>query len=103
MGEVRKVVINARCGGFGLSVAAVQEYARRKGVDPGAVSEYEIPRDDADLVAVVEEMGKGADGRYADLKVVEIPADVQWQIQEYDGLEWVAEEHRTWGTSWGTP
>lgn len=30
------------------------------------------------------------------LKVVSIPADVEWQIEEYDGAEWIAEKHRTW-------
>jgi hypothetical protein len=30
------------------------------------------------------------------LKVVEIPDGVKWQIEEYDGSEWVAEKHRTW-------
>jgi hypothetical protein len=28
--------------------------------------------------------------------VVRIPADVDWVLQEYDGLEWIAERHRTW-------
>jgi len=27
---------------------------------------------------------------------VEIPDDVKWHIHEYDGLEHVAEDHRTW-------
>lgn len=57
----------------------------------------EIPRDDPDLVAVVEELGAKADGFCAELKVVEIPDGVEWQIEEYDGKEWVAEKHRTWG------
>jgi hypothetical protein len=30
------------------------------------------------------------------LLIVEVPADVDWYIEEYDGLEWVAEKHRTW-------
>jgi len=41
-------------------------------------------------------MGQAAAGSYCTLKVVEIPDDVQWQIEEYDGHEWVAERHRTW-------
>lgn len=53
-------------------------------------------RADPDLVAVVEELGKEADGAYASLSVVEIPDNVEWQIEEYDGIEWVAEKHRTW-------
>jgi hypothetical protein len=38
----------------------------------------------------------GANGTYANLKVVTIPGDVDWEIGEYDGMEWVAEKHRTW-------
>ena len=54
-------------------------------------------RDDPDLVAVVEELGEAANSRYARLRIVEVPDDVEWQIEEYDGLEWIAEKHRTWG------
>ena len=56
----------------------------------------DLARDDPDLVAVVEEIGNQANGRHAELKVVEIPDDVNWYIEEYDGAEWVAERHRTW-------
>lgn len=55
-----------------------------------------IPRDDPALVQVVEEMGRAADGDCARLEVVEIPDDVAWHIEEYDGNEQVAEDHRTW-------
>lgn len=61
-------------------------------------SDRDIPRDDPDLVAVVDELGRAADGKYCTLEVVEIPADVEWVIEEYDGLEWVAEKHLTWNT-----
>lgn len=56
----------------------------------------DIPRDDPDLIAVVEQLGIEANGRFAELRVVEIPDDVDWEIAEYDGSEWVAEKHRTW-------
>jgi hypothetical protein len=59
-------------------------------------SDYDIPRDDPILIQVIEELGEFADGRHAELKIVEIPDDVEWQIDEYDGVEWVAEKHRTW-------
>jgi len=56
----------------------------------------DIDRDDSILVQVVEELGDKADGEFASLKIVEIPDDVDWQIEEYDGLERIAEAHRTW-------
>lgn len=59
--------------------------------------EREIPRDDPALVQVVEELGADANARFAKLEIVEIPDGVAWQIEEYDGLEHVAEKHRTWG------
>jgi len=42
------------------------------------------------------DLGKKANGGYAELKVVEIPDDVDWEITEYDGLEQVEEKHRVW-------
>jgi hypothetical protein len=49
------------------------------------------------LVQVVEELGtEVASGSCSELKVVEIPDDVQWIIEEYDGNEWVSEVHRRW-------
>ena len=56
----------------------------------------DLERNDPLLIQVVEELRKGADGDHAELKIVEIPDDVEWQIDEYDGVEWVAEKHRTW-------
>lgn len=57
---------------------------------------HDIPRDDPALVATVEELGSESFGHCADLKVVEVPDDVKWHIEEYDGLEHVAENHHTW-------
>lgn len=56
----------------------------------------EIDRADPDLVAVVESMGELANGPYAELRVVEVPDDVDYVVEEYDGKEWIAETHRTW-------
>ena len=89
-----KIVINREFGGFGLSEDALEEYCERKGIMDIFV--HQIPRDDPILVEVVESMGSNADGRYSLLKVVEVPDEVDWYIEEYDGVEWVAERHRTW-------
>lgn len=56
----------------------------------------DIPRTDTDLIKVIEEMGDEANGRCAQLRIIEIPDDIEWQIEEYDGNEWVAEKHRRW-------
>lgn len=60
------------------------------------LNDIELDRNDPVLVQVVEELGEGSWGHFAELKVVEIPDDVNWYIDEYDGLEWVAEVHRKW-------
>jgi len=59
-------------------------------------SYYNIKRDDPILVAVVEDLKGKADGRFAELKVVEIPDDVEWEISNYDGIETIHEVHREW-------
>ena len=112
-----KVVINKCYGGLGLSKRAIEAFLKRKGVafwtkevftgspdyytspdmtEESFFSEYDIPRNDPDLVAVVEELGEASYGSCASLKVVEIPDDIEWGIEDYDGVEWIAEKHRTW-------
>lgn len=48
------------------------------------------------LIRVVEHLGEKANGSCAELAVVEIPDGVEYEIDEYDGNEHVAEVHRTW-------
>ena len=112
-----KIVINSDYGGFSLSDEAILEYGRRKGLnlvkdentnwsisifykDSVAKENYfedrEIQRNDPALVEVVEKLGEAAYGFAANLKIVEIPEDVDWCIEENDGREWVSEKHRTW-------
>lgn len=55
-----------------------------------------INRDDIDLVAVVESLGREASANLSNLVVVEIPDDVNWVIEDYDGLESIHEAHRVW-------
>lgn len=90
-----KIVINTCYGGFGLSKEALALFNERS----GAVVTYDfnIKRNDPILVEIVEQLGEAADGDYAELRIIEIPDDVQWTIEEYDGAEWIAEKHRTWG------
>jgi len=53
-------------------------------------------RSDPNFVQAVEELGEDANTTESKLKVVEIPDDVNWTIEEYDGVEWIAEVHRNW-------
>jgi len=113
-----KIVINSDFGGFGLSDDAFERYLELKGVefertytkfgssnyykaghtgdDDYYLSYYDIKRDDPLLVQVVEEMQGEANGRHSSLKIVEIPDDVNWILEEYDGAEHIAEAHRRW-------
>lgn len=119
-----KVAINRCFGGFGISNEAFEKLLDRKGIafdkveaeegrafvgatyyeagfsgnDDHYLSDYDMCQDraDKDLIAVIEEMGDKANSWAADIVIVEIPDDVKWHIHEYDGLEHVAEDHRTW-------
>lgn len=99
-----KVVINADYGGFYLSRAACQRMAELGNAEAAAEIQWRgkhfsglsrfNDRADPTLVQVVEELGPAA-GSDA-LKVVEVPDNVDWYIEEFDGKEHVAEVHRTW-------
>ena len=114
----KDVVINSAHGGFGLNHDAEIAWLERTGTPYVIVprddrhsnerwgphilvnnqhwSSRDIARDDPTLVALVEELGKASWGDHARLKIVRVPADVDWIIEDYDGWEWVAERHRTW-------
>ena len=111
-----KIVINKSFGGFGLSKKAVEFMAERGNKQAKAGLEYIIQsednsdnycgyseefesgydRTDPDLVLAVEVLKDKANGRFAKLKVVEIPDGIEWEISEFDGMEIVHEKHRIW-------
>jgi len=121
-----KVAINRCFGGFGISNEAFEKLLHLKGIafervekensafstlnvsyykaghvgdDEHYLSDYDFysDRSDPDLITVLEEMGDAANGFAAEIAIIEIPDDVKWHIHEYDGIEHVAENHRTWG------
>ena len=53
-------------------------------------------RTDPVLIEVVEELGKEASGAGSDLRVVEIPDDMEWVIDKHDGLEVLHQKVQTW-------
>ena len=90
------LVINACHGGFRLSDAAKDLYMKRAGREPP--STYSINRADPVLVDVVRTLGsKAASGRHSKLRIIKIPENVEYCLDDYDGKEWVAEKHRQWG------
>ena len=111
-----KIVINASYGGFCVSHTAFQrlrELGQCEALQEPDLGAYWpigatprepslnrcgvlIPRDDQKLVQVVEELGSGANGHCAELKIVEVPRDVKWEIEKFGGGERVSEVHRTW-------
>ena len=56
----------------------------------------EIARHDNVLIKVIEELGELANGECAKLKIVEIPDNVKYKIDDYDGCESIHEKHRIW-------
>lgn len=94
---MKKIVINSCYGGFGLSNQALELYKILTGIPPAQDLSYgAIARDNPQLVQIVEQLGEQANTGYSLLKVVEIPDYVSWHIHEHDGLEYIAENHRTW-------
>jgi hypothetical protein len=112
-----KVVINKGYGGFQLTDSQFESLLAIKGIEfDTKQSEFgwtnylekgtdnhlefniwDIDRADPALVQVVEESLQDDKGWREGLNIVEVPEDVKWHIAEYDGNEWVAENHQTWG------
>ena len=89
-----KVIINSCYGGFGLSDKALDMYKQLS--NKSEVYSFELDRTDPILIQVVEALGAEADGRFAKLRIIEIPDDIEWEVTEYDGSESVEEVHRKW-------
>ena len=95
----QRIVINRCYGGFGLSNLAAKRYRELAWIPEEELFwTYDIPRDSAILLQVIDELGaQESSGPHAELKVIEVPEGVKWHIGEYDGMEWIAEDHRQWG------
>jgi len=109
LGETMKIVINNDWGGFGISKACAERMAELGNKEAKEKLEnikkhgefypglYETARNDPILVQAVEELGtEKASGKYASLKIVEIPDDIEYEIDDYDGRESIHETHRSW-------
>jgi hypothetical protein len=61
------------------------------------LTDLNIKRNDPLLVKCVEMNGDWSFGSHAELKVVNIPDGVEFEIDDYDGMETIHEAHRSWG------
>ena len=113
---MKKIVINDSYGEFCVSHTAwlrLRELGQQEALREPDLDEHrrswdgppdttlnrfgsQIPRNDERLVQVVEELGAEADGHCANLKIVEIPAGVEWTLEKHEGRERVSEVHRSW-------
>ena len=114
-----KIVVNRCFGGFGLSHEAIIRYGELANLNLKHVNKQdsfwvnyyfingieddqnifltsEIERNDPLLVQVVNELGSVANGEYAELEIADVPDDIEWYIDDYDGIETIREVHRTW-------
>jgi len=60
-------------------------------------TDWDIERNDPDLLKTIIDLGEMANGEYSKLRIIEIPDGVNWYIDwcEFKG-EFVSEKHRTW-------
>lgn len=101
-----KIVLNTCFGGFGLSEEGMNRFNELSGLnlvkdndpmypnstfwkikDGNNFFDFNIERNDPNLIKVVEELGENSFGAWAQLEVVEIPDDIPWEIDSYDGSE----------------
>lgn len=97
-----KIAINNQYGSFFLVGSVLKYYIQFAGlslVDAKSIKHKfvdwrECDRTDPNLIRAIEEAI--SDGAECSLKVLDIPDGIKFIIMDYDGLEWVAEIHRTW-------
>lgn len=116
-----KVAVNSCYGGFSISEEA-GKLLKEKGVkilfkgdkyeggeivdkfygypsneDFGIEDEnYRKWRADPRLIEVIEKLGDKANGVHAEIRIAEVPDDIEWEFDEYDGIETVREKGRSW-------
>jgi 7-cyano-7-deazaguanine synthase len=121
--RTKKVVINKKIGGYGLSneviiwlyeqgdehIAVFKYDEKWKDFEDGIIIENngikyilfdehnKETRDCPLLVKCVELFKEKSNNQFSHLKVVEIPEDIEYIVEEGDtGIEWIAENHRIW-------
>ncbi len=100
-----KIAVNKCYGGFGVSPAVYAELGiewddygyldnEAFGIESDNYLEYrQHPR----LIAAIEKVGEdAASGSRSEVRIIDIPDGIEWEIDAYDGIETIHEAHRSW-------
>lgn len=88
-----RIVLNKCYGGYCLS----EEAYKFLGLNWDKYGfAYDDDRTNEKLINCVETLGCKANGLTAELMVIDIPDDIDYEIESYDGYETVEEKHRSW-------
>ena len=90
-----KIAINTCFGRFSLSKEAY-DYLGLKWDNYGMEYNNSEDRNNIKLIEVIEKLGKLASGKDADIKIIEIPDNIEYYIDDCDGIESIHEKHRIW-------
>jgi hypothetical protein len=100
-----KIAVNRCYGGFSVSEQVFKELGLKwngfgylRNDDFGIEStNYFAWRSHPKLIQAIEKIGvEKASGKLAEIDIVDIPDDIKFEIDDYDGVETVHEEHRSW-------
>lgn len=100
-----KIAINKCFGGFSLSKSVFEELGVKWDNDGYLSNEalgiksddYNKYRSDDRLIEAIEKIGiSEASGSMADIVIVDVPDDIEWELSNYDGIESIHEKHRSW-------
>ena len=75
--------------------SSVYAYTSPTREDDSFVSPHMISRENTYAIQAIEQLGEKANGRCAELRIVDLPDGCEYSLEEYDGQEWIAE---TWFT-----
>lgn len=106
-----KVVINICYGGFALSQKAIDRLAELGSnyvvgyvdTDGNAVNDFSYIhfyshefRTDEKVIQAVMELGEESWNEFSELKIIDIPDDINWEFEDDNGKEEIREVSRRW-------
>lgn len=100
-----QVIINKSYGALHFNDEVIALYKKRNPHNIVDLTDHDLLRQNVFVIGIVKEIGvMNSAGEYINvhetpgrpIKIVDIPDDVEWELCEYDGIEHIAEKHRTW-------